>query len=315
MILLDKFVKKILKENETSSFGIVEGNRFYNFIQTSIGKARYVYGAYGLSNEYFYSNLDEQYKLVAIVSDGIVYVVDRYFFHIYYSDDDTVAPETVRYLSDFRKELNQYVIDSVFPKFYEEVSTDGISEKDIYTDCKQVAREYRLSGGWIEGQIMGDLLESLTMLLTMQDAADILCGIRTKDELALKRLKEIKDWGVRKATVEKVKEYTKDPNLVEDWEVAMAKGIIPFGAKTIRVEFELNGKVASGKMEPLTVVRALELKNNFIDCDFIPGSHGIEVMRSLGASISRGDKCSLTCKNIRKITYGRKVWYVRKMKN
>ena len=55
------------------------------------------------------------------------------------------------------------------------MSTDGISEKDIYTDCKQVAREYRLSGGWIEGQIMGDLLESLTMLLTMQDAADILC--------------------------------------------------------------------------------------------------------------------------------------------
>lgn len=312
MILLDKFVKKILKENEISSFGIVEGDRFYNFIQTRIGKARYVYGACGLSNEYFYSNLDEQYKLVAIVSDGIVYVVDRYFFHIYYSDD-TAVPETVKYLSDFCKELNQYVIDSVFPKFYEEVSTDGISEKDIYTDCKQVAREYRLSGGWIEGQIMGDLLESLAMLLTTQDAADILCGIRTKDELALKRLKEIKDWGIRKATVEKVKEYTKDPNLVEDWEVAMAKGIIPFGAKTIRVEFELNGKVASGKMEPLIVVRALELKNNFIDCDFISGSHGNAIMRSLGASISRGDKCSLTCKNITKITDGRRELYVKEV--
>lgn len=158
---------------------------------------------------------------------------------------------------------------------------------------------------------MGDLLESLTMLLTTQDAADILCGIKTKDELALKRLKEIKYWGVRKATVEKVKEYTKDPNLVEDWEMTMAKGITGVKVKTIKVEFELNGKVASEKIEPSIVLKKLKQTDNFSYYDFISGVKGKVVMRSLGASISRGDKCSLTCKNIRKITYGRKVLYRR----
>lgn len=310
MILLDKFVKKILKENETSSFRIVEGDRFYNFIQTSIGKARYVYGAYCLSNEYLLSNLDKQYTLAAIVSDGIVYVVDRYFFHIYYSDD-TAVPETVKYLSDFRKELNQYVIDSVFPKFYEEVSTDGVSENDIFSDCKQAAREYRLSGVCTEEQLIEDLLESLPEPLTMQDAADILCRVKPKDELALKRLKGLKDWSICKATIEKIMEYMKDPNLVEDWEVTMAKDITSVEAKTIKVEFELNGKVASEKIEPSIVLKKLKQTDNFSHYDFISGVKGMVLMCSLGASEYQRDENSLTCNNIRRITYGRKVLYRR----
>lgn len=310
MILLDKFEEKILKEGETGSFGIVEGDRFYNFMQASIGKARYVYGAYCLSNEYLLSNLDKQYKLVAIVSDGIVYVVDRYFFHIYYSDD-TAVPETVKYLSDFCRELNQYVIDTIFPEFYKEVSTDGVSENDIYVYCEQAAREYRLSGVCTEEQLVEDLLESLTGLLTVQDAANILCGVKTKDELALKRLEDLRDWSICKATIEKIVEYFKDPNLVEDWEVAMAKGITSVKAKTLKVEFELNGKVASEKIEPSIVLRKLKQVDNFSCYDFVSDVKGMVIMCSLGASEYQRGENSLTCKNIRRITYGRKVLYRR----
>ena len=75
MTLLEKFEENILEKQETS-FKIANGDRYYHFVQVPVGSAYYIYGEYSWYNNSF-SQLDLKYRLVAIVKESVIYIVDR----------------------------------------------------------------------------------------------------------------------------------------------------------------------------------------------------------------------------------------------
>lgn len=311
MTLLEKFEEKVLKENETGSFNIMDSGWCFHFIQDFVGKARYVYGEYGWEDENFYSCLDQCYHLAAIVAGETIYVVNAHFFNTYSNADNKAIPETIKFLTDFRKEMNAEVVNSVFPKFYEDLSTEGVDEDSVYTDCRLEARRYILSGGSVEGQIKDCYFSSLSNLLTIRDVADILCGFKDKYEVALQKLEREKSWVVTKFIVERILKYAKDPKTVAEWELRMSRAINGVEAMTINVEFKLNGKKAVGKMIPDDVLRKLKNEEDFCVYNFVIHRQGVEVLTKLGVTGYMKSEDKLTCKNITKITYGRKELYVK----
>ena len=83
-------------------------------------------------------------------------------------------------------------------------------------------------------------------------------------------------------------------------------------AKTITVEFSLNGKSDSEKINPDKLIRKLIEKDYFSGYDFEVSKRGDALIEKLGAATWRSDKDGkevLTCKNITKITYGKKILY------
>mgnify|MGYP004508839507 CR=1 FL=1 len=309
MTLLEKFEENILEKQKTS-FKIANGNKYYHFVQVPVGSAHYIYGEHSWYNGSF-SQLDLKYKLVAIVKESVIYIVDRCFFDLY-STEEVSIPKTIKFFNDFWKEINEYVTNEVFPKFYEKLKTDKITDDKFYGNCQQTARNYMLSNMPLEEQIKKDYFSSLSEFLTEQDAADIICDIVNVDSYALEKLeKEKESWLIIKATVEKIITYTKDPKIIESWELDIIDALNGINAKTVNVEFTLNGKTALGKMEPDIIIRNLKSKNNFWRYDFVTTKQGEELILRLNASSNR-DKNALTCKNISKITYKRKELYVKR---
>jgi len=315
MTLLEKFEEKILKEQETGSFELTnEKNSFsiyYSFMQRKVGSCRYVYGANSYYGEEYYSLLDVKYSLVAIVSENTIYLLDKCFFGLY--GKDTIIPKSVMIFDNFVKKLNEDVAEYVFSDFYKNLENVNITEDEIYTDCKQKAKIYLLSGDSLKEQIKKDYFYSLSKTFTNQDAADILAGLKNKNEKAMEEFqKKEKEWSVRKATVQKIIDYAKDPEIVKNWEYDIANALNELKAKTVNVEFELNGKTASGKMDPFRILTVLKRElYSFCEFDFVPIKQGTKVFETLDAK-TYGRENLLSCMNIKRITYGRKELYVRK---
>lgn len=309
MTLLEKFEENILEKQETS-FKIANGDRYYHFVQVPVGSAYYIYGEYSWYNNSF-SRLDLNYKLVAIVKESVIYIVDRLFFDLY-STEEISIPKTIKSFNDFWKEINEYVTNEVFPKFYEKLKIDEVTDDKLYCNCQQTARNYMLSNTSLEEKIIKDYFSSLSEFLTEQDAADIICDIVNVDNYALEKLeKEKENWVFTKATVDKIIACTKDPKIIESWELDIIDALNGINAKTVNVEFTLNWKTALGKMEPDIIIRNLKNKNNFWRYDFVTTKQGEELMLRLNAS-SNKDENVLTCENISKITYKRKELYVKR---
>ena len=104
-------------------------------------------------------------------------------------------------------------------------------------------------------------------------------------------------------------------SVAEDYEMEIAEGIRSVDAKVVTVEFELNGKKESAKMNPDTIIRYMQSNNYFSGYNFVITKRGDELIEKLDAATWRGNsngKELLTCKHITKITYGKKELYVRK---
>ena len=76
MRMIDEFAKKVMETTE--SFEITRRNR-HNvrcdmFIQSKVGKARYVYSGYSFCDPNVSRSLNDKYDFCAIVSDGKIYV-------------------------------------------------------------------------------------------------------------------------------------------------------------------------------------------------------------------------------------------------
>lgn len=83
MRLIEKFTEEVI--NNKGSFTIEipyqneDRNRTYHFLQDEVGKARYVYGISNYWDANFYAQLDTKPKIIAIVSEEKIYVVDIFF--------------------------------------------------------------------------------------------------------------------------------------------------------------------------------------------------------------------------------------------
>lgn len=314
MRLIDKFVERALNDNGSFDINIKEKEKRdttnYHFLQSKVGKAKYIYGMKCWNDEKFYSKLDLKPELVAIVSEGIVYIVDEIFLQIYklYNQEEALLPENTKRYEEVVKEANEYVSNIIFMDFYKALGIEEITDKNTIEKCRKCARGYLFSK---DPTVLFEN-EKLNNFFNVRDVANILCGFIDIETEAKSRLNGRKsEWISKKSTNEKIRKLMNDVETAFDWEIAIAEGIRSVKAKTVVVEFELNGKRASGKISPDAIVRVLETNDCFSEYDFEVSKHGNKLLEDLGAG-NYWSENALRCKHIVRITYGKKELYVKK---
>lgn len=120
-----------------------------------------------------------------------------------------------------------------------------------------------------------------------------------------------KDTPVIIATGTTIREDVDNSEVALLWERKIADGIGGVEAKTVTVEFELNGRKTSAKINPETIIRKMIDNDYFSGYDFEVVKRGDELIKKLGAKEWGETENVLRCRNITKITYGRKELYVR----
>ena len=317
MSIINEFAKRVLSENGSFSINIEEQRYIdnYRFIQDRVGNARYIYGMYDFNNDSFYSESDTKIQLVAIVADGLIYITDGCFFKLYREEN---LPESVVTMGSFAKAMNvknDSVNYAIFKEFYNSLPTIELDDY-ILKSCKKEARRYLFTHeniGELESVEFSDVSERLDELFKEKDYTDILCGFKKVEEIVRQRLEEKKDnWAkvksITETTINYIKKY-RDNDIAFDWEIKMANCLKSVDAKTVTVEFEMNCKTASGKININRFNSVLERNDSFSDYDFTTMKQGELLLKELGAD--RYDGTHLCCKNITKITYGKKELYVR----
>lgn len=310
MELIDKFADEILKNKSSFEIIVDKNNKMeqaYHFIQDKIGKAAYVYGMSSYGDDNFYTKLDNKPKIVAVVSERKVYIIDTFFFGIYtYRNNKIIFPDNVAVFDDYVKECNNYVCNIIFPEFYEKLDIDEHSAADLEETCKQKARAAVLDKNNNFDKV------TINPIFNRQDIADIICGSMDFEEETERRLNsDREEWVKKKSINKKIREYVDNSEVALLWERKIADGIAGVEAKTVTAEFELNGIKASAKINPEIIIRKMIDNGYFSGYDFEVVKRGNELIKKLGAKEWGGIENVLRCRNITKITYGRKELYVR----
>lgn len=309
--LIDKFVERVLTTTESFIVEVGEGDnkKYYFFIQANVGKARYIYCEYSYREQNFYTKIDLKPELVAIISNRKIYIVDDFKLDIYRwrDSEEIVLPKNTYIFNDVIEKENNYVETVVFPDFYNTLKEEEITDKNMLTSCEKMARSLLLTNHTTAKEI------SIEPMFTEKDIVNSLCGFVNLKTESITRLKEKEDkWINKKSFSKKVKELMKNHTGVESYELKIAEGVRSVEAKTITVEFSLNGKSDSEKINPDKLIRKLIEKDYFSGYDFEVSKRGDALIEKLGAATWRSDKDGkevLTCKNITKITYGKKILY------
>lgn len=312
MKLIEKFAEKVF--NKEGSFTIEiphnneDRNRTYHFLQDKVGKSRYVYGISNYWDANFYAQLDTKPKVIAIVVEEKIYVVDIFFLEIYsYGNDKVVLPDNVLILNDYTAKQNEYISSILFPNFYAKLETDENSIQVSDKSLREKARSFMFS----KNADLPDI--ELKSMFNDQDIANMLCGFMDFNKEVSERFNEDRErWIEKKSTDEKIKSLMENPEISDSWEIEIANGIRSVEAKTVTVEFELNGKAASIKINPETIIRKMINNDYFSGYDFEIAKRGDELINELGAEEWWNNENALRCKHITKIVYGKKELYVRK---
>ena len=298
---IEEFVNKVLTTDK--SFNLSENNLVYHFMQDNVGEARYIYGDYG--GDVFYAQLNNKYQVIAIVKGEVVYIVDRFMFGLYNVDPDSIElPENTMFLDDCVKMFNQGFGYSDFPKWYAGLEPQEVSNLDVYIE--DARRDLLYRGGVQE--------PSPDPIFDIDNVASMLAGFATVAEIEGRYFDDRKQQYINYKTKNTaINQLIVQGKAAEPWEIAMAEALRNIKAKTITVEFQFKGKTGSGKLKLSSLMKELVDKWFIHSYDFVSTKTGKQLIKGIGAEDVRwrGDEDVLTCKNIVKITYGRKVLYER----
>lgn len=308
MRTIDEFVKHI-KNGENSFIITAENKTGRKLLCTcaTIGKAQFVF------TDYTYGDITEieKMELCAIISDGLIYIVNGY--NLGFWQHTEALPEGVVMFADAVWDYNLKA-ESYFQDFYDSLPVAEISESYIKC-CKGDARTFILNG---KGQPVLKNSEDISKLYD-EDIKRLLTGVIDFKDLVLMKFEIAKEYWINKKTDRIACETAmKDPDIVKPYELEIAVAINGIEAKAVRVEFEMNGETATGKIEPFQLMSILIRDDGFFGYNFCTAKEGDAIIKKLGASTWRwrgdGDDKTLTCKHITKIMYGKKELYVRKEK-
>lgn len=304
MKTINEFVNRI--NNGENSFIINKESKCIVCTCATIGRAKFVYANYSYCS---ITSIDKM-ELIAIVADETIYIVSGYILDIRRNDNDEL-PENVISFSEVTKDCN-YCAKSYFQSFYDGLSVEEAQMEEIIKDygeydLQQRARQYILDG---KGQPEISLSEEF---ITTDEMRDILAGYEDFDKIVLKKLEATKkSWLRTKAYRTVIKNLMESPTIVKPYEVKICKALNNLDAKTVKVEFNMNGTTATGKVNPQEIVRMIINNDYFSDYNFCNGKEGESIIKKLGATKWRGENSNvLTCEHIVKITYGKKVIYIK----
>ena len=298
MKFITEFIEKV--RTEAGSFTI-ENN---HFIKDQVEKATYIYCIRGYGDASYYMRTECKPTLAAILSDNTIYIVDTFCFgpSVYNKEINkeilSQTADIVVFSSAVTEKVND-MNDTLLPELYEKLP---VKESDNESYCREEAREYIFEGKDANTAAINRMRNRMGLTLSENEFATILCGITTIEELAKTKFEKNKErWTDEKADIEKVCAYMKSQDTVKDWEIAIAEALKSVDAKNVNVTFEKENHIWSGKIEPYRLQRCLQKESVLRYWDF-------------NTTSDRGilDKCKVTCDDITKITYGKKVLFERR---
>lgn len=304
MKIINEFVNHI--NNGENNFIIDRESKCIVCTCATIGRAKFVYANYSYRS---ITSIDKM-ELIAIVVDETIYIVSDYILDVWRNDNDECLENVIRF-SEVTKDYN-YRAKPYFQSFYDGLSVEEAQMKEIIKDygeydLQQRARQYILDG---KGQPEISLSEEF---ITTDEVRDILAGYEDFEKTVLKKLEaNKKSWIRTKAYRTVIKNLMENPTIVKLYEAEICKALNNLDAKTVKVEFNMNGTTATGKVNPQEIVRMIINNDYFSDYNFCNGKEGESIIKKLGATKWRGENSNvLTCEHIVKITYGKKVIYIK----
>ena len=292
---MDEFVDKAI--NTDKNFSIAYKDKIYHFFQVYVGEGKFIYGTSFNTKQKYGFEIGPGYAcdLEAIVADQTVYVMGS-LFSVWKIPP---YPEKIkRFEEEHTKEIN-YLIQELLPKV---LSTLPLEDVDL--DIRDVEAQARSNLLYGDGE--ATVVYKGTILSTKEFAA-ILLNIADPMEIALDYIHQNMDyWIKQKARVFAVNTAMKSRECVEDWEMELAEAVRSVEAKLLNVTFEYEGKEATAKIEPITLLRTLNWKIHFDSYEIKSADAFAEQL-----GVSSVDNIVLTCRDIVKVTYGRKTLYKR----
>ncbi len=313
--LLEQFKEKVLNTDE--SFTIKTKSYDYCFLLNKVNDVKLIYASKSFSSTYFHIDRDIKFELSAIIKGEEIYIIDRYFFDIWSDDYDKINElnDNDIYLFDmYKKELYQNILDTTFRRFYDDLEYDDINEIDEFI-LKRVKRDVKM-----EILYNKDYSQNIDMEYNYSDYIYIkhLCGLEDIFELTSKKLNtenEINKWINKKSQIKAI-QYIREniDKFLNENEINLynsIKELDKLNCKKVNIEFELNGYVASGKIELEKIEFAIIDNDNFGEFDFETRDKGKQLLRKLNIN-NYSDEKQLTYDKITRISYRGKDVFVRK---
>lgn len=284
---------------------IREGRESLYLIKDDIGKAVVLYGQalYGTSDNLL--NIDEGLKVVAIFSDKICCVVEKYIFSQWGVQNSESLPSGVVWFSDYVRELNDELTNIVFPKWYQELVPTPLKSKYWDDNDLEAWARYTLldKPPFREGLDKESIVDTNTV-------AQILYGFVEKETAFVSAInKAIDSYNIRKWREMEIQHYINTHKVVDDFEQRIVDAIKSITAKTVVVTFIKHGKKSSGKISPEVIKRKCLHKDYFSQYDFNNGVEGKKVLEELDATSFGKSENNLYVKDISSITFrGREIY-------
>lgn len=301
MEMLKLFAKMVLDPATGGSFQMCgNGGNYYYFMQCKVCDATYIFRIDCYTEP---ANLTKSAKLTAIVADGLIYLIDYFFFNHLLSYED--FPAGVQRFSDKLEEINNEVNLVIFREFFDGLPTNPIKDPRELDGLKRMAREILLEG------TKNPYTKTPSSIFDESDVCKILCGQMDVKEEALKRLNAKRDaWITQKNHAVQLDTYFKSSDLIAPWEQEMANALANTEAVQVVVEFTFNGITDSIKARPDTIRHRLTQKADFSYWDFSVAKEGKAFLKKLDAN-SRAYSTKLYCSHITRILYRGKPLYER----
>lgn len=307
MTLIDSMIERILNR-ETSFIMHDEYDNWYkHFITCPIGNALYIYGT-EISSVEKLGYLSNKYSLLAIQSNTIFYIVDRYIFHMFYFNKiESNFKHLWKTLDEYQNEINENIKSKLYKKFYDEIEIDyenSVSDGMI-KNSKKEARN-RLINKLPEKEVLCDQ----DYLFSVTDVAQILNGMYTIESMLIEKIKKNKEMLISKKIYTTLVNYWMKhcDDIVSESEMVLANSINQIDAKYVTVEFTIDDKVSAAKIEPSIVLKKLVDNESCDYWSFNTMSEGKRVINELGF-LHNYSNVNLNCNHISKITYGKKTLF------
>lgn len=308
MGLFENFIEKAFHEEGNFILQNKEGGTSFTlFVPVKFKMATFILGGVSYGKEKFYIDLGRKnfrgFKLaavkykdqIAIYNDFLVGtqpLYDAYLNHRIVSWEELCRQITLQVKTDF------------FDRMLLNLEPAPLDES-IEKTCRMQARKFLIEGS----QAMLRYLPE-DILMTESDISCYLSDALDVEKHCEKVFEEYKDhlsyqktfWKRYNKLISEEKE-----KVVSEWELRLANDLKSINGKKVNVTFHTNDKTATGKIPIEKLLYRLFAKDRIHYCDFSTGKEGEDVFAALGLKLRE----ALYCKDIVKITFARKIIYMR----
>ena len=310
MNILKEFLKEIKKGK--SNFLLSNEQEAYVFTTVAVGECKVVYG----SREFGpISNIAAPYVKLSPVAyinkEGSVLIVDKLSVFRLLGNEE--LPDGVVFSKDAFNAEKARLKREVFQPFMDKLGAAAVlTEQEIGMAHKEARRQLLDPIKDTDDDDDGDDL----YLPSYYDFVSSLFGEVDLRQYVLDRLEKYRDYfEKRKAVQAEIDSFKNSPEVATENELGIAKALesVP-EAKTLLVEFEMNGVTDEARVETYVLANILVSRDYFSEYNFTSTKRGRELLDKLGAYGSLRGKRPLLCEDITKISYKGNLLYERSIK-